>query len=143
MKKVFKFSAQASRDAFLKDLAQDKYSVLSETEVEIVLADDMEEKEECGEKEEMCSKCELEHAMMCVSQELQYLYRYMNSEMSYVYQMFSSHMQGHLPPINSAEQMKTAISKLGLSEEYDVQKRVVYASTVDPKTGNVLVELTK
>ena len=45
-----------------------------------------------------------------------------------MYEMFWQHQKGHIPAINSVEQMARAIEALGLSSEIEVQKRVIYAS---------------
>lgn len=77
--------------------------------------------EEDGEEEkESCSKEEFEMAM-----------EYLNRRLAYIeedfYNYVNWHSKGHLPPINSAEQMKRALDALGLSEEYEVAQKVIYS----------------
>ena len=53
-----------------------------------------------------------------------YLHRRIDSIWTELYK----HYDGHLPSTKSAEQLQRAIDKLGLSDEYSVQKKVIYAS---------------
>ena len=61
---------------------------------------------------------------------------YLNSRISEMYSYISSvesalydhKNNGHLPKINSAEQMQVAVTKLGLDGEYNVEKKTIYAS---------------
>lgn len=54
---------------------------------------------------------------------------YLREEIDYINNRLSDHFNnGHLPAIKSTEQMTRAIDSLGLSEEYSVEKRVLYAT---------------
>ncbi len=54
--------------------------------------------------------------------------RYNNESIARLWNRIYEHESGHLPKIQTPSQMKNAISVLGLSEDYEVQKRIVYAS---------------
>lgn len=55
---------------------------------------------------------------------------YLRQDIDSMYKILFSHMEsGHLPAVKSAEQMARAINKLGLGDEYEVQKKMIYAST--------------
>lgn len=77
--------------------------------------------------EELEDKCEnLLYGLRYALEEIQYLTRlvaYCEEE------LYKHESNGHLPSVKSAEQMKRAVSALGLDDEYDVQKRTIYAST--------------
>jgi hypothetical protein len=61
------------------------------------------------------------------AQQIMSNFDYYDRQMQYIYKMIDEHSQGHLPKINSSVQMKKAIGNLGLGDEYDVAKKVVYA----------------
>lgn len=52
-------------------------------------------------------------------------------------------MDGHLPKLEGAGQMKKALKALGLDEDYEVQKKVIYASTGLPAKTLFEVSHTK
>lgn len=67
----------------------------------------------------------------------EYLYSLVNYLFSYIESLemaFSKysyrHAEGHLPPILGAEKMQTALNKLGVGEDYEIRKPVIYASTI-------------
>lgn len=53
----------------------------------------------------------------------------------------SKHGQGHLPPIKSAEQMKSILKTLGLDHDYVVQPQTIYAS--DGKVKELVIKLIR
>ena len=65
--------------------------------------------------------------------DLSYQFRWVNQDIQNLYNMFYQHLQGHLPPLNGADQMQKAIDALGLSGDYDVQKKTIYASNGKPE----------
>lgn len=65
--------------------------------------------------------------VMCILSDLGYAFRSLSAQIDWLNERLSTHMQGHLPPINSTEQMSRAVEALGLDSEYDVQKRTIYA----------------
>jgi len=47
---------------------------------------------------------------------------------NYIWSEIYAHYKGHLPSVPSVEQMKKAVKALGLSEEYEVQSKVIFAN---------------
>jgi hypothetical protein len=66
----------------------------------------------------------LDYVLSRLKDEMKYVYE----EIQWVYRELREHKEGHLPPINSASQMSKAVDALGLSDEYEVAKKVIYAS---------------
>lgn len=93
------------------------------------------------------------------AKQLEDLYMSMCSNLDYMYRMISSmegkmwesearmhenlwkHLEGHLPPIKSSEQMERAIDALGLGEEFQVAKKTIYASNGKPSKLVYEIEL--
>ena len=60
--------------------------------------------------------------------------RYVNDQMNSLWTSLYEHTsQGHLPKLAGAAQMEKALKALGLDGDYEVQKRVIYASDGSPK----------
>lgn len=83
--------------------------------------------EEDGVKEiEVECKCEMEMDYMY------YLIESMGKYLNYLEQDFynyiSYHNKGHLPAIMGAEKMQNALEVLGISEDYDVVKQILFAN---------------
>lgn len=94
-------------------------------------ADDgmMPKKEGEDEEEESCSKEDLNQVVDVVYRISENLYAYISRIDEYYWKMFSEHTSnGHLPPILGAEKMDAALKTLGINKDYDVQKKVIYAS---------------
>ena len=55
----------------------------------------------------------------------------MRISMSYMmddfYSYMEKHNEGHLPKVSSVEQMSKAVKVLGLEDEYEVQKKYIFA----------------
>lgn len=51
---------------------------------------------------------------------------YIHERIDYVARAMSEHNKGHLPAIKSTSQMETALEKLGLGNEYEVKKNVLW-----------------
>lgn len=80
------------------------------------------------EKEDDCCKClcdELENTLF-------QLVNYIHSRISYLENSFYAyeyeHSEGHLPKIKTASDMKRALDVLGLADDYEVKKQVIYAN---------------
>jgi hypothetical protein len=59
--------------------------------------------------------------------------KYLSDRLSSLQESFWTHKeQGHLPAILSPSLMKDALKAIGLDGDYEVQKKVVYASTGEP-----------
>lgn len=79
------------------------------------------------------------------------LYKYFDRRCSYINErmddlwraLFEHKENGHLPKVNGAEQMKKAVEALGLSDEYEVQKKRIYASCKDANGKVHSLELEK
>lgn len=138
MKRLFKFTSKASKDIFLKAVDNKKLKELSETELEYISAEMGPEDED--EHEEMCSKKEVECMMQELYSYMSYYNEYVRSELSYLYSMWNRHQEGHLPNVGSSEQMQRVVENLGLSDEFEVAKKVIYASSKD-RSGDLLLEL--
>lgn len=88
------------------------------------------EGEDGGESED--KMCELEDKCCQLMFGLSYAWeeiRYLSRLIGYLQEDLMSHMDnGHLPAVKSTEQMKRAVSALGLDDEYNVEKRTLWAS---------------
>ena len=81
-----------------------------------------------------------------VDQIISSLFSYIESELSWLSKRISSlderlyrHAEeGHLPPIQGAGKLEGAMKKLGIDDDYDVKKRVVWA-----EDGTVLARYEK
>lgn len=71
----------------------------------------------------------------------QNIYRYIDSSISYIYQWQDRHSSGHLPPIQGAEKLQNALKTLGISEDYEVNKRQLWASVNSQGNNKFEVEL--
>lgn len=96
------------------------------------------EGEDSGDK--ACKMCEeLSYQVNSLKYALQYAMdeiKYLNQRITGLGDELWKHSSdGHLPPIKSAAQMTQAISALGLNDEFDVQKRTIYAN----RSGSTLV----
>lgn len=69
------------------------------------------------------------------------LRQYVYSVEDRMYSNFSDHNKGHLPKILGAEKMQNAIDTLGISQDYDVQKPIVWISASRNGTKNFTAEL--
>lgn len=132
--KSIKFSCKAARDIFTKDLKKEEFKILSDSEVEVAMADVPKRTEN-----DACSYADLYSMASSMRQEMNWHRQAMAAEMQYHRDQFYDHVKGHLPPIHSAEQMKRAVAALGMDKEYDVQKRVVFASS----GGELLLDFKK
>ncbi len=106
----------------------------------------------CDEAQSCMAETATHDDLNCLAESLYYSIERMYSMIHEVYdrmyeaesntwRMFDNHLKGHLPPINSVEQMQRAIEGLGLSKEIDVQKRVIYAS--NGKQDKLVLEISK
>lgn len=64
-----------------------------------------------------------------VVSELQWTVRWMQEDVRYLADDFSEHREGHLPPIYGADKMEHALKALGVANDYEVRKPVIFAST--------------
>ena len=55
-------------------------------------------------------------------------YKILSDRINNVREELYNHYDGHLPKIPSSSQMKTALKSMGLSDEYEVQKKVIFAN---------------
>ena len=77
----------------------------------------------------MCEMMDSVYSMM------EYCHRRINYLSQDIYGYISEHNSSHLPPILGPGRMAKAIKVLGLNDDYQVQPRVLYAST---KNGPVV-----
>ena len=75
----------------------------------------------CVEK----SCCDCEYDIKYLKSELQYLYRYISDVESALYKHKDS---GHLPPIPGAGKMQEILEILNLQDDFEVEKKEIYAS---------------
>ncbi len=78
-----------------------------------------------------CEPCgpswdDLSNLAQYIFREMQYQTNWLSAELSYLEHAFYSHQKGHLPPISGAEKMQKALTVLGIGEDYEVQKPVVW-----------------
>lgn len=69
-----------------------------------------------------CAMCDMWDAIYSLSNQIYSCYEA-------TWNMMQEHETGHLPPILSSEQMTNAIKSLGLSKEYTVAPKTIYAET--------------
>jgi hypothetical protein len=56
------------------------------------------------------------------------IYQLRNDLYNEIYTFINKHEEGHLPKIQGPEKMQKAIEAIGLGGDYEVMKRVIYAS---------------
>lgn len=91
---------------------------------------------ECeNEEEDSVSKEDLEDVTEMLFSNLDYIYSLIGNLSERIwktedkcYEIYYKHLQGHLPPILSVEQLQKAIDTLGIGGDYEVQKKTIYAS---------------
>lgn len=132
----FKFSCQASRDIFTKDLKKEEYKILGADELEVITAMPM--------KDDKDAMSNMMYELSYKVANLEYANRYNQSEAAYYRQLFADHMDTakHLPQCPSTEHMASAMKALGWDKTYEVQKRQIFASIEDGK-GNLLKEVLR
>lgn len=89
--------------------------------------------------EKMSSESEETREMMKrwageIYSEMDYLHRRMFEMEDFVFQWFGEHLNGHVPNAQTASQMNNFLRILGVDDDYEVQKKVIYARN---KQGNV------
>jgi hypothetical protein len=99
----------------------------------LVKADDMSEGEKDGKEEELKSKFE------ALYNYISYLEKRMWENSSYANEWQYKHQEGHLPKLQAGG-IEKLLKAAGESENFDVIKRVVYAS--DKNGVTALVDLT-
>ena len=63
----------------------------------------------------------------------------LNEKISYLFKSLYEHTDtGHLPPVISAGKMKQVLDVLGLSDDYQIQPKTIYASMGGEQTGLIL-----
>ena len=119
--KKYQFKSEAALKDFVEGIDPKKYKIVEGNVVEMASFDE-------SEMEYM------EYAM----EELKYEVKYLRSELNYVYSSFAEHCQkGHLPPVIGAGKMQKALDALGISDDYAVEKKFIYAN----KHGDFEVDL--
>lgn len=77
-----------------------------------------------------------------VHENMRYELNWLASEVRYLEEAFYKHNKGHLPPIKSAGKMEKALNTLGIGEDYEVEKKRIFASaSIDTKNGSVEIDL--
>jgi len=100
--------------------------------VEYSIADYCGEKSESGDKPCNPTFDDLSRWARYIFDEIQYQSNWFAARISYVENEFYRHISsGHLPPIEGPEKMQKAIDALGIGGDYKVEKRTVYASTIE------------
>lgn len=69
----------------------------------------------------------IDSAIQWVMYEIQYRERWLQNRLDDIYDYMDEHRKGHLPPINGAEKMEKALKVLGIGEDYEVRKPVIFA----------------
>lgn len=85
--------------------------------------------ESCGEKASCNDLDERVYSAICQMEG--YIDRrmeYIHDRIDRLYKLHAEHSNGHLPSIKSASQMETALQNLGLGNEYEVKKGVIYVN---------------
>ena len=77
------------------------------------------------EDDSKCKMAELAQYVQYLNMSMESLYACMNEIRN---DLFDHATNGHLPPFSTPSQMTEAIKTLGLDKDYNVQKRVIYAS---------------
>lgn len=54
--------------------------------------------------------------------------KYLANDINYLFEMFHTHSKGHLPPITSAGKMQEALKTLGIENDFEVKKPVIYST---------------
>lgn len=94
-------------------------------EVEIEVKDEKEKEGGC----ECCEKCaELEWQLKSLNDYLNYRADYARQDIETLFSIISKHFDGHLPNPQGASQMQKAIDALGLSGDFEVIKKPIFAS---------------
>ena len=63
----------------------------------------------------------------------------LNEQISYLFKSLYEHTDtGHLPPVISTGKMKQVLDVLGLSDDYQIQPKTIYASMGGEQTGLIL-----
>lgn len=87
-----------------------------------------------------CDINELERTVSYLKDELSYVYRYLyNLEEA----LYKHKNDGHLPKIPGVTAMKKALEVLGLSEEYEVEQKTIYASSGKKEKEQFIISLKK
>ena len=75
---------------------------------------------------------------------LNYSLRYTNERLDYLSTSLWNHIStGHIPAITSPSQMQGALEALGISEDYSVNKRVIYATSKNGKSLDAIIDYKK
>ena len=85
---------------------------------------------------------QLDSAMRSVYSSINYIDQRIGNVWKALWDYQDGHQRGHIPAITSPSEMKVALEALGQSENYDVQKKTVYASNKNGGT-EFLIELVE
>lgn len=99
-----------------------------------------------GEECEFIKKDDLRCMFSAFSQyllkEVQYQMNWVYSELEYLEERFYNHKKGHLPPINGAEKMQNALDALGIGQDYEVRKPVVWVQASNKSSPTLEIDLS-
>jgi hypothetical protein len=136
---AFAEDEQAEKLAFLRSIGLTINTTIKlETSASEGEVETENESEEGDDMEEMIKK-ELDY----VHQRIRNLYSYVENLYNNILNQFYQHQQGHLPKMQSAEQLEKALKVLGLDKEYQVEKKTIYASQEDKEGSEIFALLPK
>jgi len=76
--------------------------------------------------------------------DISYSLQSLQRQIDWISQDFYKHSnEGHLPPIEGAEKMQNAMTKLGIDGDYEVRKPVIYASNGRSMTATISLNAKK
>lgn len=75
-------------------------------------------------------------------QEMQYQFNWVWAEIDNLYSAFYDHKKGHLPPINGAEKMEKALTALGIAEDYEVMKPIVWVQASRRNPAGIEIDIS-
>lgn len=79
--------------------------------------------------------------LQCMRESADRQFSWLQNQIDGLYRTFYSHLDGHLPALIGAERMSKALKALGLSGDFDVQKKVIYANTGEPNAVQFTLNL--
>lgn len=123
-----KFAEHIKTERSLSSTITEKDKVYT---VEYSIADYCQKDAACCEPKPICQE-DLSQLAGYIFREMQYQNNWLLGIITSLENAFYNHItRGHLPPIEGPEKMEKAIEALGISGDYKVEKRVVWASEME------------
>lgn len=133
MKLSYKFKKESFAKNFQESLKKEKSveASLSQENDEFIVSfeSNISEANSVGECENKKLKDEIMSYVYDVMEYQRYYIKELESYLMYLESAFYKHQEGHLPKIEGAGKMQKAMDVLGISEDYEVIKKPVFAST--------------